>query len=152
MLHQKLSAPFLSAILLTGSVAFAQAGPGGPPPPAGMPVDIAKDIAKDLAKDPVLLALKEALAPNAEQLKSLEERVGKWRADQRKVLEDFRKEMRGGAGGPGGPGGPGGERPSPEIRAANEKKLATKIDPLNAAFMKDLRASLADDTQRAKLV
>ena len=154
MLHQKLSAPFLSAILLTGSVAFAQAGPGGPPPAAGMPVDIAKDIAKDLAKDPVLLALKEALAPNAEQLKSLEERVGKWRADQRKVLEDFRKEMRGGAGGPNGPGGaggPGGERPSPEIRAANEKKLATKIDPLNAAFMKDLRASLADDTQRAKL-
>ena len=85
MLHQKLVAPFVSAILLTGSVAFAQAGPGGPPPAAGMPVDIAKDP----AKDPVLLALKEALAPNAEQLKSLEERVGKWRADQRKVLEDY---------------------------------------------------------------
>jgi hypothetical protein len=59
--------------------------------------------------------------------------------------------MRGGPGGTGGPGGPGGERPSPEIRAANEKKLAAKIDPLNAAFMKELRASLADDAQRAKL-
>ena len=151
MKHQKLAAPILSAILLTGSVAFAQAGPGGPPP-AAEPADI--------AKDPVLIALKDALAPNARQLESLEERVAKWRAEQRKALDEFRRELRGGAGGPAGPGGPGGpggrggpgaERPSPELRAANEKKLASKIDPLNAAFMKDLRASLADDAQRTKL-
>ena len=73
MKHQKLATPILSAILLTGSVAFAQAGPVGTPP-AAEPADI--------AKDPVLLAIKDALAPNAEQLTSLEERVGKWRADQ----------------------------------------------------------------------
>ena len=109
MKHQKLATPILSAILLTGSVAFAQAGPVGTPP-AAEPADI--------AKDPVLLAIKDALAPNAEQLTSLEERVGKWRADQRKMLEEFRKEMRGGAG---GPAGPGGERPSPEIARPTRK-------------------------------
>ena len=115
------------------------AGGGSPAGPGNQPLQI------DPEKDDVLVKIKAAVAPTAEQAAAILSRYKKLREDQRATLRDL---MRG--RGPGGPGGPGGGRPSPEVRAKLEAKLREKIDPLNSEFLADVRRSLKEE-QQAKL-
>lgn len=134
----------------------ALAQPGGPPPQGQPPRPGDQPVRTDPEKDDVLVRIRAAIAPTAEQSAALTKRYTQLREEQRAALREVMRGGGGGAGpGPGGPGGGGagggggGQRPSPEQRAKLEAQLKQKIDPLNAAFLADVKAGLTDE-QKAK--
>lgn len=131
--------PSLAVVGFALSVTAAQPGPsaqpGGPP-----------GVAIDYEKDQTLQKIRAAVDPSEEQWKVIVERFYAFRNQQRTLMREIRRSVLGDAAGPQG-------RPpqplTPEQRAAMEKQIEEKVNPLTAAMLKDLREPLTAE-QRTK--
>lgn len=114
--------------------------------------DAARPGAIDPERDEVLVHIKGAANPSASQWERVVARYTRLREEQRGAMREVQRELlreRGirpaqrQAERPGG-----GARPDPAMRLEMERRLSERLDPINAAFLNDVRALLDAEQRR----
>jgi hypothetical protein len=135
--------PVLAAVL--GALVLAAPAPGqttdrgGPPPAAGR--SRGGPAAADPRSDPVILAIRGAVSPDAQQMERITALLGNLRENQAEVRRQAMRVVRG-----EGEGADADRRRAQEAAAAAAQK---RVDELNQSFLADCRALLRTEQHAA---